>query len=237
MRWYANELGHGDEADFWALVGLLHDVDFEQWPEPVSYTHLDVYKRQVIERAAGAAPAVGSLLGVIIRILRAQGAAHGRAFALGQGPQRRQRHSRAAAQVMRLSLIHISFSGPLQQLHLLGGVLAAQDSTCRGQRTHAVAVRAVSYTHLDVYKRQLYGNAPRMPHARRVRKHTRRTARGPCFVQAQYMQGVLVQMCIRDSVLGAAVDVYQFRARRHKAPASQIIQRGRAAVHRHRVIF
>ena len=38
-------------------------------------------------------------------------------------------------------------------------------------------------------------------------------------------------------VLGAAVDVYQFRARRHKAPASQIIQRGRAAVHRHRVIF
>ena len=33
MRWYANELGHGGEADFWALVGLLHDVDFEQWPE------------------------------------------------------------------------------------------------------------------------------------------------------------------------------------------------------------
>ena len=33
MRWYANELGHGDEADFWARVGLLHDVDFEQWPE------------------------------------------------------------------------------------------------------------------------------------------------------------------------------------------------------------
>ena len=33
MRWYANELGPGGEADFWALVGLLHDVDFEQWPE------------------------------------------------------------------------------------------------------------------------------------------------------------------------------------------------------------
>lgn len=33
MRWYANELGHADEADFWALVGLLHDVDFERWPE------------------------------------------------------------------------------------------------------------------------------------------------------------------------------------------------------------
>ncbi len=33
MRWYANELGYGDEADFWAVVGLLHDIDFEQWPE------------------------------------------------------------------------------------------------------------------------------------------------------------------------------------------------------------
>ncbi len=33
MRWYANELGYGDEADFWATVGLLHDVDFEGWPE------------------------------------------------------------------------------------------------------------------------------------------------------------------------------------------------------------
>lgn len=33
MRWYAESLGYGDEADFWALAGLLHDVDFEQWPE------------------------------------------------------------------------------------------------------------------------------------------------------------------------------------------------------------
>ena len=33
MRWYAGELGHGEDADFWAAVGLLHDVDFEKWPE------------------------------------------------------------------------------------------------------------------------------------------------------------------------------------------------------------
>jgi predicted hydrolase (HD superfamily) len=33
MRWYAQELGYGEEADFWAAVGLLHDVDFEKWPE------------------------------------------------------------------------------------------------------------------------------------------------------------------------------------------------------------
>lgn len=33
MRWYAKELGFGDDADFWATVGLLHDIDFENWPE------------------------------------------------------------------------------------------------------------------------------------------------------------------------------------------------------------
>lgn len=33
MRWYANELGFADDADFWAAVGLLHDVDFEKWPD------------------------------------------------------------------------------------------------------------------------------------------------------------------------------------------------------------
>ena len=33
MRWFAKELGYGDEAEFWATVGLLHDVDFEGWPE------------------------------------------------------------------------------------------------------------------------------------------------------------------------------------------------------------
>ena len=33
MRWYAEELGYGEDADFWATVGLLHDVDFGSWPE------------------------------------------------------------------------------------------------------------------------------------------------------------------------------------------------------------
>ena len=33
LRWYANELGYGEDADFWATVGLLHDVDFGSWPE------------------------------------------------------------------------------------------------------------------------------------------------------------------------------------------------------------
>ena len=33
MRWFANELGYSDETDYWGLVGLLHDVDFEVFPE------------------------------------------------------------------------------------------------------------------------------------------------------------------------------------------------------------
>ena len=33
MRWYAQELGYGEDAAFWGLCGLLHDVDFEKYPE------------------------------------------------------------------------------------------------------------------------------------------------------------------------------------------------------------
>ena len=33
MRWYAEKLGYGDEADFWETVGILHDLDFELYPE------------------------------------------------------------------------------------------------------------------------------------------------------------------------------------------------------------
>ena len=33
MRWYANKLGYSDEADFWETVGLLHDLDFEMYPD------------------------------------------------------------------------------------------------------------------------------------------------------------------------------------------------------------
>lgn len=33
MAFFARELGYEDEADFWAMAGLLHDVDYEQFPE------------------------------------------------------------------------------------------------------------------------------------------------------------------------------------------------------------
>ena len=33
MRYLAEKLGYGEEADFWATVGLLHDIDYELYPE------------------------------------------------------------------------------------------------------------------------------------------------------------------------------------------------------------
>lgn len=33
MRYFAKDLGYGDAADFWGLCGLLHDIDYEMYPE------------------------------------------------------------------------------------------------------------------------------------------------------------------------------------------------------------
>lgn len=32
MKWYATKLGYGDDAEYWGIVGLLHDIDFELYP-------------------------------------------------------------------------------------------------------------------------------------------------------------------------------------------------------------
>ena len=48
MRWFANDLGYGEEADFWAMVGLLHDIDYEKYPDE------HCKKAPEILRAAGA---------------------------------------------------------------------------------------------------------------------------------------------------------------------------------------
>ena len=47
MGWFAQELGYGDQAGFWSNVGLLHDLDFEQWPEE------HCVKSQALMREAG----------------------------------------------------------------------------------------------------------------------------------------------------------------------------------------
>ena len=52
MGWFARELGYGDEAEFWSIVGLLHDLDFELWPEE------HCVKSQALMREAGVDEAV-----------------------------------------------------------------------------------------------------------------------------------------------------------------------------------
>lgn len=47
MRYFADKLGYGDEKDFWGIVGLLHDLDFEQFPDQ------HCLKEQEILRARG----------------------------------------------------------------------------------------------------------------------------------------------------------------------------------------
>jgi predicted hydrolase (HD superfamily) len=48
MRWYAKDLGYEDEEEFWAIVGLLHDIDFEEYPDQ------HCLKAPELLRAAGA---------------------------------------------------------------------------------------------------------------------------------------------------------------------------------------
>lgn len=47
MRYFADELGYGDEKDFWGIVGLLHDLDFEKYPD------MHCIKEQEIMRERG----------------------------------------------------------------------------------------------------------------------------------------------------------------------------------------
>ena len=60
LRWYAAALGYGEEADFWEAVGILHDLDFEQWPEQHCTKEQELLRqRDVDERLIHAAASHG----------------------------------------------------------------------------------------------------------------------------------------------------------------------------------
>lgn len=52
MRYMAADQGYGDEADMWGIVGLIHDLDFEMWPEE------HCIKQQELMRSAGVEEAI-----------------------------------------------------------------------------------------------------------------------------------------------------------------------------------
>lgn len=49
MKYFANELGYGEEADFWGIVGLLHDLDFEQFPQQHCIKEQEIMRSRHLE--------------------------------------------------------------------------------------------------------------------------------------------------------------------------------------------
>ena len=49
LRWYALKLGYGAQADFWEAVGILHDLDFEQWPEQHCTKEQELLRQRCID--------------------------------------------------------------------------------------------------------------------------------------------------------------------------------------------
>ena len=49
MSYFARELGYEDEADFWGIVGLLHDLDFEQYPDQHCIKSQEIMRERDLE--------------------------------------------------------------------------------------------------------------------------------------------------------------------------------------------
>ncbi len=68
MRYFAKELGYGDEEEFWGIVGLLHDLDFEQYPEQHCIKEQEIMReRGLDERLIHATASHGWMLTVDIK--------------------------------------------------------------------------------------------------------------------------------------------------------------------------
>ena len=51
MRYFAKELGYNEDVDFWGLAGLLHDLDFEQYPEEHCQKVQEIMRQEKIDEA------------------------------------------------------------------------------------------------------------------------------------------------------------------------------------------
>lgn len=49
MKYFANKLGYGDEAEFWGIVGLLHDLDFERYPQEHCIKEQEIMRERGID--------------------------------------------------------------------------------------------------------------------------------------------------------------------------------------------
>lgn len=49
MRWFAKELGYEEDKDFWGIVGLLHDLDFEQYPQEHCIKSQEIMREHGVE--------------------------------------------------------------------------------------------------------------------------------------------------------------------------------------------
>lgn len=49
MKYFAEKLGYGDNKEFWGIVGLLHDLDFEQYPEEHCKKSQEIMKEKGID--------------------------------------------------------------------------------------------------------------------------------------------------------------------------------------------
>lgn len=49
MKYFARELGYGDEEEFWGIVGLLHDLDFELYPEQHCIKEQEIMRERGID--------------------------------------------------------------------------------------------------------------------------------------------------------------------------------------------
>ena len=68
MRYFAEKLGYGDEADFWEVVGILHDLDFEMYPQEHCIKSQEIMReRGVDERIIHATASHGYAITVDIK--------------------------------------------------------------------------------------------------------------------------------------------------------------------------